>query len=408
MAGLLDLEEERRKNLAPINPRSIAGLLGTVGENPNARMMSMAQDYARNLPQQLAINQAAMDKAIGGWNRTDFATGQANPNYYPEAVSELTQLMPNMAGMIAYHGTPHNILGKFDISKVGTGEGAQAYGHGMYFAENPVVAEGYKNALSNPEIVLQSGKRISSPATGTPEDVAKAWLEEAFLNKIENPIEHSIQKLIKLKNAANNPKQFEQAVNVLEDWKKQGATVDLGGNLYKVDIPDEYIPNMLDWDKPLLEQSKPVQEALAKLGIKTDAKKLNEFDDALLNALMGDASNPLPKQPINPTGADIYQRFIQGNPELTSKKLNEAGIKGIRYLDEGSRGNYRAQTTYKGEPYSDMLSFKTKGQLDDFIKEKEAEGFGVNTFPQTSNFVVFDPSTVKILEKNKKKVGLLD
>ena len=26
----------------------------------------------------------------------------------------------------------------------------------------------------------------------------------------------------------------------------------------------------------------------------------------------------------------------------------------------------------------------------------------------TSNFVVFDPSTVKILEKNKKKVGLLD
>ena len=65
MAGLLDLEEERRKNLAPTNPRSIAGLLGTVGENPNARMMSMAQDYARNLPQQLATNQAAMDKAIG-------------------------------------------------------------------------------------------------------------------------------------------------------------------------------------------------------------------------------------------------------------------------------------------------------------------------------------------------------
>ena len=52
--------------------------------------------------------------------------------------------MPNMMGATAYHGTPHTINGAFDISKVGTGEGAQAYGHGMYFAENPAVAKEYQ------------------------------------------------------------------------------------------------------------------------------------------------------------------------------------------------------------------------------------------------------------------------
>ena len=73
-------------------------------------------------------------KAVGehAWNKTEDMMRQQG-------------LMPNI---VAYHGTPHEIKGGFDISKVGTGEGAQSYGHGMYFAENPIVAEGYKEALS--------------------------------------------------------------------------------------------------------------------------------------------------------------------------------------------------------------------------------------------------------------------
>src|SRR5512139_873784 len=50
-------------------------------------------------------------------------------------------------GIRAYHGSPYD-FNKFDLSKVGTGEGAQAYGHGLYFAENPAVAQEYKKNLS--------------------------------------------------------------------------------------------------------------------------------------------------------------------------------------------------------------------------------------------------------------------
>src|SRR5687767_3158774 len=45
-------------------------------------------------------------------------------------------LLPFMPNMTVFHGSPHK-FDKFDMSKVGTGEGAQAYGHGLYFAENP-------------------------------------------------------------------------------------------------------------------------------------------------------------------------------------------------------------------------------------------------------------------------------
>src|SRR5262245_24504001 len=39
----------------------------------------------------------------------------------------------------AFHSSPHDFE-RFDISKVGRGEGSQVYGHGLYFAENPKVS----------------------------------------------------------------------------------------------------------------------------------------------------------------------------------------------------------------------------------------------------------------------------
>ena len=48
-------------------------------------------------------------------------------------------------GIVAYHGSPHS-FDQFDTSKIGTGEGAQAYGHGLYMAGNEAVAQSYKGA----------------------------------------------------------------------------------------------------------------------------------------------------------------------------------------------------------------------------------------------------------------------
>ena len=48
---------------------------------------------------------------------------------------------------------------KFDLGKIGTGEGAQVYGHGLYFAENPAVSgqggqywKSFKDRFYEPEI----------------------------------------------------------------------------------------------------------------------------------------------------------------------------------------------------------------------------------------------------------------
>ena len=47
-------------------------------------------------------------------------------------------------GATVYHGSPHR-FDKFDLSKIGTGEGAQKYGHGLYFADSRDVARSYQS-----------------------------------------------------------------------------------------------------------------------------------------------------------------------------------------------------------------------------------------------------------------------
>ena len=288
-------------------------------------------EHFRTLPQQLATNQQAMDNTMASMYKTDMATGQPNPNYRPEAMNEFTQMMPMVGALTAWHGTPHKILGKFDISKVGTGEGAQAYGHGMYFAENPNVAKEYQKIVQGPESTAQHYLQMYK----TPE-IAISALEGGITPNL----------------TAEAKKHSLDAINVLKSGKE------LKGNLYKVDIPDEQIPNMLDWDKPFSKQTPEVQEALKKMGsdIKFGSNKESVADFVKL-------TGNLPPYFQRETGHGIYSELSKqlGGDKQASEYLNNLGIKGTRYLDQQSRGK-----------------------------------------SGTSNFVTFDPSTVKILEENGK------
>jgi hypothetical protein len=289
---------------------------------------------------------------------------------------DMLQKQGMMPSIVAYHGTPHNIEGAFDISKVGTGEGAQAYGHGMYYAENPKVAETYAGISPTKGSYPSMRRAINGVEVevGSPEAHAATILSKDGM---------TVKKAKDLVNSwINEPNAMSAGEDTINKWKKTLETLntinkksdvkDIGlGNLYKVDIPDEYVPKMLDWDKPLSEQSQEIKDALSNIphrGKDWTFKTTIETLDAA-PYLREDVT-------LNPTGSEIYS--LLGNAMMVgnkapgqinaSKKLNELGIKGIRYLDEGSRD-------------------KKQG---------------------TSNFVVFDPKEVKILEKNSKPVSRKD
>jgi hypothetical protein len=267
--------------------------------------------------------------------------------------------------LTAYHGTPHNIRGQFDISKVGTGEGAQVYGHGMYFAENPAVATQYKNILSKPEFTKTAegielrGQLPRMLDETYSELVAKNGIQQTNYGDVTDLVGQRLDRQMKDALKANDMDWYNKTADMKLDLArfKENPPPNVG-NLYKVDIPDAKIPNMLDWDKPLSQQPN-VSQAIQNLSARTDLPK--GFDKAIERALQDKFFD----------GQDLYYELtkVYKDPAKLSKIMEESGFAGIRYLDEGSR--------------------------------RAGKG--------TSNFVVFDPADVKILEKNSQKVeGLLD
>jgi hypothetical protein len=72
---------------------------------------------------------------------------------------------------LAYHGSPHDFE-RFDVSKIGSGEGVQAFGYGLYFAGKREVAEHYRDKLSQGDRpkFTKDGRTLSTDA-----DIAKEY-----------------------------------------------------------------------------------------------------------------------------------------------------------------------------------------------------------------------------------------
>jgi len=203
------------------------------------------------------------------------------------------QTMNKQTGAIVYHGSPHK-FDKFDSSKIGTGEGAQAYGHGLYLAESPDVAKSYQAMSYNRTVALPDGKGYALFDSATDKKIS-----ETFANK---------DAALKAKEA-------------------------FSGNHYKVDLPDEHIAKMLDWDKPLSKQPKNVRDAYKKYLQSPQASEHAKAWTRYSEGMRLDQAEPLLK---NPGGENLYKNAFQSR-EAANQWALENGIPGIRYLDGGSR-----------------------------------------------------------------------
>ena len=245
---------------------------------------------------------------------------------------------PDMLELDVYHGTPHrfpateaNPLGEFDASKIGTGEGAQVYGHGIYFAENPRVAGEYQKMEAN---IPQSPVRIfkgQELQAGSPQYHAATLVDSMGLNKARKEVANWI--------ATADPRMTRE----VEGWRQTLDTLNAAsskadfksvaakGSLYKADLPDEMIDRMLDWDKPLSKDTpQAVKDAFNKL-----AQDYPELKDKLFAAYREGKPGRHYYSLLNDyakTG-DLVK-----NQSFASDAMRQAGIPGIKYLDAGSRG----------------------------------------------------------------------
>ena len=222
-------------------------------------------------------------------------------------------------GIKAYHGSPHE-FDKFSTEQIGTGEGAQAYGHGLYFTETEDVAKGYKGSTNYADKRRRFQKEL--PDDADVEEVMELVEEGVFsddLNELLMALEaddwlgfdypsQAISASLsgKLKNYDPSPRLIKATES---------------GSMYEVNIdvaPDE----LLDWDKPLSDQKGLLQKIDDVYG----------DHDIVLQQLGLDLRD-------NPTGMALADalNMRRGTASGPPKILEEAGIKGIRYADAFTR-----------------------------------------------------------------------
>ncbi len=315
--GLLDPESERLQEAAQAAPAVQRQARGLLSLDPQAESDTALEMGLGSLP---GVGQAMALRDLERARRAKDpgAAAMAASNFIPFGTLLNRFRRGPMSELDVYHGTPHrfpeteaNPLGEFDASKIGTGEGAQAYGHGIYLAEAPEVAEIYRSA-TNP--ASRKAEMTLQMTSGNVDEAIK------FVKKEQKTIEQ-------FKNdSIFNQDSYQKILDTLDYLKqtKKGKKPTVGA-FYKADLPDEMIDRMLDWDKPLSEQPEAVRKALR---------------DVYNADWLGDES----KQ----TGQDLYKRMGKMHGDdiaAVSRDLRDIGIPGIRYLDAGSRGGDSATGT---------------------------------------------------------------
>jgi len=314
-----------------------------------------------------------------------FETGKFEP---PTAENPVSIVPPKLdePGIIAFHGSGAD-FDEFRLEMIGTGEGAQAYGYGLYFTQSEDIAKFYRDGVAFAQTLRGKSKinykgkpfedlgdtaaaEAAPPSYNAIMSIASQMqkLTGSFSNLYSDPIRRAkTAKLRVLKQLDADIEKYTKASEVpgaegivigpngptlenllLQDLQRQKqAVLDIDANdielqtgkMYKVALapkPDE----LLDYDKSLRQQPK-------------FAKALKPLYDEY-----GVAET-----------ADIGTLFesIKGARGISARdltdRLSKAGIPGIKYRAAGSRATTTA--------------------------DEAAE----------RNYVIFDDKAVKILEK---------
>lgn len=355
----LDVSDEAKQGLKQGYLAGEFASMGLVAPQAAKATAGAVADYAAGAPARLedAKSGVTLGMNVDPTQIVDEAiVGAQKALQKPTKENPVTAVPPTETepGIIAFHGSGAD-FDQFSLEKIGTGEGAQAYGYGLYFTDSEDIAKFYKDAITDPGGVplMYKGKRLDTPWTDE--------IEERFADELSGLSEGEkddfitvLANLSQINLKSDAPSLRESSINqgrqqrifdkIIDDVEQP----DLGeGKMYKVGLAPKR-EDMLDWNKFLSEQPKILDKIKDLPEIKTLKERGADLD----------------KYP----GFRIYQilqdsKGVPRKDKAASDQLASVGVEGIKYRAAGSRA----------------------ANLD----AADAE----------MNYVIFDDKAIKILEK---------
>jgi len=354
--------------------------------------------------------------------------GQDISQFFREA-EQRESAAPRRASLqvTAYHGSPFS-FDKFTTEKMGSGEGNQAFGWGLYFTDLKDIARHYAKALTKSLPNFQ-GKTLNMLALE--KKFGKNNIRSRTLNLLSDALKsvdgiatkEDLINYVKKNTIDTVDKERDEALSLIESY-------DAGNNkknLYEVSLhegktPDQY--TWLQWDKTLSENIvKKINAAVRSLGIDIIEKSKKIIVDSKGKEYKIDDNNPVNAAVhyLSMYDYGTIKEAIKNNDLLSGDLWFLETVKNNRKfldaLEQYKNETFKKIDNISGEALYRELSNKLGGQdkASLFLLENgidgikfPAESIARGTTSDTArgfNYVVFDENAVTIKNKTSFQKG---
>ena len=261
----------------------------------------------------------------------------------------------------AWHSSPYD-FDKFDLSKIGSGQGAATYGPGIYAAESPAVSgrggeywKEFARRMQHPDVSAEMAHAIQILEHTGGDRVGALKLAEEAIGK----------------RTGYHQDQIKRVRDLLASDKQ------IGPRTYELNIKADP-QSFLQWDQPLSKQPKAVQDIYSR---SVSYPKPTDRGEEIYHSL----SRNIPPEFAGKPDWTLSSLHTRPDPQHGMNELRDAGIPGIRYLDAGSREHAELQKIIAQSISPDRVQIATDKMQ--------------NLAPPTYNYVINNPDIIDIAKK---------
>ena len=328
----------------------------------------------------------------------------------------------------AWHGTPHDFDG-FDLGAIGTGEGAQVHGWGLYFAQNREASQGYRKRLEKPGLFYdgKEKKELPSDIQEALDSVFKG--EELFIHDKAEARKRFGQALVEMQKnvdkARDSLAQDEESVRLA----KQNPNMSVPELLKKMgviesveEVPSEEVSSEeLSYDNMLKEleamktsSEKELLEYQRAYGLlqKIDPEKIETSKPGSLyeveipdNDVLLDEDKPFEYQPpfVQEKLLELFQNLLEQRTPQFLMDTHEFGDS----VRDGSMAKERVSNATGKEIYDDLIDIfdKTPKEASLALNNVGIKGITYVGRQDGRCFVVFDDKAISIINKFNQQMN---
>lgn len=294
----------------------------------------------------------------------------------------------------AWHGSPHD-FDTFDLGAIGTGEGNQVHGWGLYFAKDKKVSKQYKDVLSK----LQGSNKSSLFKVEIPNEtelLPEQYPISGYGRYVRDSLKNGLHKM--------SDEQLERFTSLLIKYHKDSIIGDKWVNKYTHFIDVGYIISELHNKNKTINdinkiQKRNVDRFLKTVGIDEDIDTIASNDELLKNVYEKFRYELFPE----------YEKEKQLEREREEKVISNVKTDVYGALE---KTNIVGKQLYSflshalgNDEHFNLYNVKNAKKASEFLNSIGIKGIYYDGEQDGRCYVVFDDKAIKVIEKYNQSIN---